>query len=314
MTRICEKLYPKGTYPNQREAGYYMDEKLKRQLDVLCKNIVHDWDFTIIISGKGRVRVGKSVLAMQIGQYLSYQMNEVYGKNTIWTLKDNFVWHGKDLIRQGHFLGKNHRYSAVIYDEAGADLVARKVMHASTQKVMDYFRECGQYNLFNILVIPDFFDLPKSIALSRSIFLIDVDYVVTSEQMFKKGYLKFYSEQRKKRMYLLGYKERNYNVVKPNFDGYYYDVYTVDKKKYQDLKKKAILSRDLDIIADKKELQRNAGWYYRNKILGETQKAIGESYKPLIGRELPDTTISDGIGAYKKWAVQNNFAEGKDFV
>ena len=69
MVRVCEKWFPKGHYKRQKQDGFYMDDLLKAQIDVLLKNIGNDWDFTIIITGGGEVRVGKSVLAMQIGSY-----------------------------------------------------------------------------------------------------------------------------------------------------------------------------------------------------------------------------------------------------
>lgn len=56
MARVCEELFPATA---KRKAGYMLDDTLKAQLDILIKNIVNDWDFTIIISGGGSVRTGK---------------------------------------------------------------------------------------------------------------------------------------------------------------------------------------------------------------------------------------------------------------
>lgn len=68
--RVCKKWFPNEKNPEK--AGFFMDERLVMQLEVLLKNITNDWDFTIIISGQGEVRVGKSMLAMQIACYWSY--------------------------------------------------------------------------------------------------------------------------------------------------------------------------------------------------------------------------------------------------
>ena len=78
MARVCIDNFPLGSFPYQKEPGFYMDNLLKSQIDVLLKNIKNDWDFTILITGSGEVRVGKSVLAMQIGAYWTYQMKELY--------------------------------------------------------------------------------------------------------------------------------------------------------------------------------------------------------------------------------------------
>jgi len=169
MARVCIDWFPKTN-------GFYMGDRLKLQIDVLLKNITKDWDFTIIITGQGEVRVGKSMLALQVGCYWTYEIWKRYKIKCPFNLKENIVFEGSKLIKAGNTLGMNHKYSCIIFDEAGADLEGRKIMSGSTQDVLDYFRECGQYNLLNILVLPEYFDLPKGIALTRSIFLLDVSY------------------------------------------------------------------------------------------------------------------------------------------
>lgn len=230
--RVCQELFPKTN-------GFLMDENLKVNLDILIKNIVKDWDFTIIISGGGEVRVGKSVLAMQIACYIYYMMWRIHKKKTLFNLENTFAFNGFDLIKKGNYLGKKYPYSPFVYDEAGADLQGRKIMHSTTQAVLDYFRECGQYNLFNILVIPEYFDLPKGIALSRSIFLIDVYY--TGE--FVRGYYHFFSRRQKKKLYLRGKKELNYFAAAHDFRGKFSNFYTIDEKQYRKLKQKALSER-----------------------------------------------------------------------
>ena len=70
MARVCIDKYPKK-FSHNIKPGFYMEENLKSQIDILLKNIKHDWDFTILITGSGEVRVGKSVLAMQIASRAS---------------------------------------------------------------------------------------------------------------------------------------------------------------------------------------------------------------------------------------------------
>ena len=125
-------------------------------------------------------------------------MKELYNIDLPFSVKENMVLDGKRLIEIGNQLGQNHNYAPLIFDEAGADLEGRKIMQTSTQNVLDFYRECGQYNLLNILVLPEFFDLPKGIALSRSICLIDVYYVANEEDIFERGFFKFFSRRNKK--------------------------------------------------------------------------------------------------------------------
>jgi len=292
--RVCIKWFPKGSYPKQKEAGFYMDDVLKEQLDILIKNIIRDWDFTLIISGGGEVRLGKSVLAMQIACYLAYQMWEVHKIKIPFGL-NNFVFDGKKLIEKGNELGTKKPYSSLLFDEAGADLTARKMMHTSTGNVLDYFRECGQYNLFNILVIPDYFDLPKSIAITRSIFLIDVYYISDKEGNFLRGFFNFYSRRQKKYLYLKGKKELNYMAAKYNFHGGFYNVYTVDEKKYRTAKQEALKKR-VTKTRSRIIVQRNAAFYLLVKQFDMPLEKLGKRIEDLTGIYTPHNTISDAIG------------------
>lgn len=294
MTRVCEKWFPKGTYKGQRQDGFYMHHTLKEQLDVLLKNIMNDWDFTIVISGGGEVRLGKSVLAMQISCYFAYEMNFKYNKKVPFSV-DNFILEGQKLIEKGNELGEKYPYSPLVYDEAGAELSGRKIMKGATGEVLDYFRECGQYNLFNILVIPEFFDLPKGIAITRSIFLIDVFYTASEDGIFQRGFFKFFSRRSKKYLYLKGKKELNYSASKPNFVGEFFDVYTIDKKKYRAIKAKTLKHRSSQ-TRSKVILQRNAAFYLLTKDLGWSQEELGKRIENLTGVYTPQRTISDAIG------------------
>lgn len=294
MTRVCKKLFPKGSYPGQKKDGFYLDDILKSQIDILLKNIKNDWDFTIIIAGSGEVRVGKSVLAMQIGAYWSYAIKEMYGKIVPFSAATNFVLDGRKLIEIGNKLGQNYSYPCLIYDEAGADLEGRKIMTAMTQEVLDYYRECGQYNMLNILVLPEFFDLPKGLALSRSICLIDVYYTTNEEGMFERGFFNFFSRRNKKYLWIKGKKELNYNAQKYNFHGRFYNMYPIDEAEYRTIKQEALTKRESK-RRNKFQMQRDACWFLLNREVGWTQQEIGKRMEQLTGIFVPHNTISDGM-------------------
>lgn len=296
MARVCEEWYPKGSYPYQKGDGFYMDNYLKEQLDVLLKNIVNDWDFTIIICGKGDVRVGKSVLAMQIAAYWSYMIEKLYGIKISFNLKDNFAFKGEELISKGNNLGLKSKYSPLIFDEAGSELEGRKTMRRTTQNVLDYFRECGQYNLLNILVLPEFFDLPRAIAITRSILLLNVTFYPDEEGIFERGFFDFLNRKSKKKLYQKGKKEYDYGVTEPDFNGRFVNFHPLDQEEYRKLKREALRSREQqDNKLHKKELQRNAAWYLLNHDLGLTHEEIGRKTEQLIGIETARTTITEAI-------------------
>ncbi len=259
MARVCEDWFPKGTYKDQKGEGFYMDDVLKANLDALLKNARRkdDWDFVGIISGGGRVRVGKSVLEFQIAVYWTYMLMKLYGVKVPFTIKDNIVFVGSRLIEQGNKLGKAFPQSALCFDEAGADLEGLKVIRSNTQAVKDFLRECGQYNLLILLVIPEFFDLPKGIATTRSDFLIDVYVIPDKNGKFQRGYFNFYSRPNKKQLYLRGKKEFNYKAYKWDFHGRFYPFYPFDEQEYRKAKQEALSSRELHRKEDRFKLHRD---------------------------------------------------------
>lgn len=297
MARVCKKLFPKGSYPGQRSDGFYMDDLIKNQIDILLKNIQNDWDFTILITGGGEVRIGKSVLAMQIGAYWTYMVKKIYGKEVPFNVENNFVLDGRKLIEMGNKLGQNYSFPCLIFDEAGADLEGRKVMTAMTQEVLDYYRECGQYNILNILVLPEFFDLPKGIAMSRSICLIDVYCTTDDEGIFHRGYFNFFSRRNKKQLWIKGKKELNYSAYKYNFHGRFYDMYPIDEKAYRMLKQDALTKRETK-RRNKFMMQRDACWFLLNREFKMTQEQIGKRMEQLTGIFVPFQTVGDGLRHY----------------
>lgn len=303
MARVCREWFPETD-------GFYMDDRLKMQLDVLLKNIKNDWDFTIIITGQGEVRVGKSMIAMQIACYWVYQLFKLYKIKVPFSLEENFVFDGKKLIEIGNKLGQRYPMSPLIFDEAGADLEGKKAMQLQTQDVVDYLRECGQYNMLNVLVLPEFFDLPKGIAVSRAIFLIDVFYMADNDAVFQRGFFNFYSRRSKKYLYLLGKRDLNYSIVKSDFGkvpGRFHRFYPIDEIAYRAAKKEALSKRESK-RRNKFMMQRDACWFmlaYEGLPCTKcghdvklSQEALGKRMEGLTGIFVPQQTISDGLRHY----------------
>ncbi len=307
--RVCLDKYPPG-FSNNKKSGFYLDPILKAQIDIMIKNIRRDWDFTIVISAGGEVRVGKSVLAMQIGAYWTYEIKRLYGIDLPFSAKDNFVFTGSNLIKTGNKLGQNHPYSCLIFDEAGSELEGRKSMRGSTQNVLDFFRECGQYNLLNILVIPEYFDLPKTIALTRSVFLIDAYYSSDAQGVFTRGYYNFYSRKNKKNLYLKGKKEYNYRAHPYNFHGRFSPFYPIDEEDYREQKRKALTSREedkkkaqapkLSLMNLRARRQRDTAWYILDQKVGMDKKEIGRLTFLISGVEVSASSLKDAINSIRK--------------
>ncbi|KKN42949.1 hypothetical protein LCGC14_0708090 [marine sediment metagenome] len=249
--KVCEEWFPfdkeKGisSYKGQRSPGFYMCDNLKNTIDLWIKNIKNDWDIVVVISGQGTVRVGKSVLAQHIAAYWTYAFWKKYGTLVPFNIEDNIVFHGSELIRKGNKLGRKHRGGVLIFDEAGADLEGVKSMKKSTQNVKDFFRECGQYNMLNILCLPEFFDLPKSIATNRSNCLIDCYVTVDKDDMWVRGQFNFFSAPAKKKLYKWGKKDGDYKAAKCDFYGDWDDTAVIDQDEYRKRKVEALKTREV---------------------------------------------------------------------
>lgn len=286
--RVCEDWFPKGCRPYQKLDGFEMDDNLARQIEIAVKNVTNDWDFTILITGGGEVRVGKSVLALQIAIYWTWLMEKIHNIKVPFNTKDNIVFEWDKLIEQGNKLGSKHHYCALQYDEAGETMEGTKSQSAELKQVRDYLRECGQYNFLTILVMPEFFDLPKGIAITRSTFLIDVSYGATDEGLFQRGYYKFYSRKNKKKLYLYGKKELNYNAAPYNFDGEFKNFYPVDEKDYRETKKKALETREYKKM-DTKQMILNSILYILNSLGYSMDRITKELIKLNRGIRMPDS-------------------------
>lgn len=295
MVMVCEDWYPIGSYEGQRKPGFYMAAELKQNLDYLIKNISRDWAFTIIISGRGEVRVGKSVLGMQIMAYWIHEVNRIYGKDYKLTVNDNFVFNGSELIAKGNKLGTDQPYSTISFDEAGADIQGIKMMHTATQDVLDYLRECGQYNMLTILVLPDFFSLPIGIAVTYCTALLDVTYYADDQGFFERGHYNFYSRTNKKKLFLYGRKERNYEAFTYDFQGEFPNLHTVDEQEYRQAKREALKKREKVKAFSKREkksiLQKAVAWKILHDKFGMTLQEIASCYQGIEGAETSITNV-----------------------
>lgn len=223
MVKVCEKDFPKGSLEGQQSDGFYMDGYIQANLDIMAKRIVDDMQFVGIISGKGTVRNGKSTFAQHQGYYFTHKVNELHKLKNTFTM-ENIVFKADDLIDKAFSLPK---YSVLILDE-GDDLTAQYYSKLAI-KLRRFFRKCGQLNLFFLLLIPDFFELPRAYAVTRSTYLVNVLFMGE----FERGFFEFYSGEKKRELYYKGRRYGDYHCVKENFKGRFPKPYLVDEKEYR---------------------------------------------------------------------------------
>lgn len=290
--------------------SFSMDGYLAKNLDILVNKISKDFDFMIIVSGSGTVRIGKSVFAMQIGSYLAKNVAENYNKKYLFDINHNFAFRGDDLIKKANWLHENYGFGGVlVYDEAGADLHTQKIYTPLMRTLMDFFRECGQMNLFLILVIPDFFDLPKGIAISRSIGVANVRF----KEDLKRGAFSFFNFKQKKDLYIKGKKFCNYRASKPSFFGEFWNKYPVDEVAYRELKANALKTNIDKILGRKRDaVSKYHIQIYKQQInallnslwdLGVTNKQINELMSNRNAPSFSFNRLSKIRKSYKPQAI-----------
>src|SRR6056297_352188 len=215
--------------------SWQMNKTLRNNLSVLKKRVRDDWNFKIIISGDGMTRTGKSTMAAQVAQFLDPTFAENFKKRMIFS--------AKDLQNRAYKIGK---YKALVYDEARNGLDSKSVMTGYTKKLIDFFAECGNLNQIIIIVLPDYFELEKSVAGTQSICLINC----YPGPGFKRGYFDFYNKRGKKNLYIFGKKKLNYREIEeyyggiPNkfgFKGKFTSFFPFNKEKYEKRKRKKLL-------------------------------------------------------------------------
>jgi hypothetical protein len=279
-----------------QEIGFSIDGGLRQVLNSIAYNIPQDWDSVILISGSGMVRVGKSVLAQQIAKYLSIKLETPFSL-------DNIVFSGSELISKAKSFPK---MSVFVYDEARGELDTKKVLEEMTKTLLDFFAECGMYNHVLILVLPEFFDLPKSIAISRSELLLNVfrerepkkDKNDEDVVKFMRGFFYGYHRPTKKKLYILGKKNFNdYDIVKSDFKGRFSNTFTVDKREYE-AKKLEYLARNR--FKEDRDFKFNATLFLLSRYLSALKM---ESELKSLGVGISNDTIMRHI---KDFAKKNN--------
>ncbi len=213
--KFAEDIFPKGTFSSQQTDGAYIDQTLSSNLDILARKIKNDMHFLILITGHDGVGNGKSTLMTQVGSYLTWKINQLHKIDNSFTSR-NMTFNGIQLEKRSFELPQ---YSVVGLDE-GDDLTTHGMKDLAI-KLKRYFRKCRQLNQILILILPSYFELPKFYALSRSVFLLDVQF----KGEFDRGFFDFYSSRKKKLLYLRGKKEWDYDCVNSDFHGKFFGSY-----------------------------------------------------------------------------------------
>jgi len=299
--------------------GYYMDGYLAQNLQPVPLFLKKDFDLVGIISGRGKVRTGKSTIAAQVGyycawliaggemdlirnpekptQFLSVKVKKFPTRPLNFSLK-NYAFAPDDLMRLGRILPKN---SVIVYDEGRTGLDAKNTMTALNKLLEDFFQECGQYNHVILIVLPDFFKLHSDYAVSRSYFLIDVFL----DENFNRGFFNFYNETQKDFLYNHGKKKlgiiAKYTAGHSTFHGRFTSWFPFEKNKYDMLKKLALKKKELTARRAKIKEQRDALVFMYKSDTDSTIMDVSERLSSVLKKNIGRETINHAIQDYKMY-------------
>jgi hypothetical protein len=159
-----------------------------------------------------------------------------------------------------------------------------------------FFRKCRQLNLFMLVIIPNFFQLPLGYAISRSIFAIDIKF----DDDLERGGYDFYGFKAKKKLFIRGRKYHDYNVQIPDFSGEFFDGYGVPEKAYRDAKRLDMLKYDEDDkVISPREIECSA----KREVLAKIYEGLKDKITQddlAAALSLNRRTINDWIHKYRK--------------
>lgn len=201
-----------------------MDDRLDRDLrkKVYPDLLKNDKDNVFLVDGAEGS--GKSKFADILAAHAAEYLKADYDINSVCLSPEEF----RDRIQTC----KNR--SIVTYDEAHRGMGSRRALSEINNILIDLMMEMRQKNLFVIIIMPTFFLLDKYAALFRTKGLFHI-----YERNRKRGFWVFFNEKNKLKLYILGKKLLNYNVMKyPSYRGRFFNQYSMDETEYRSKKLK----------------------------------------------------------------------------
>jgi len=313
VTDIIREKTP-GVYTK----GYYMDGYLKENLDPIPNFLAKEWDVVGIISGHGKVGVGKSTLAMQVGYYIAWliaggrvhsERVEVNGKQKhiireivkpdkkINFSMANIVFSAEDLVKKAEKLPKN---SVIIYDEGRSGLDSASAMTSINKGMAEFFQRCRVYHHVILIVLPNFFKLHEDYAIARSLFLIDT----FADENFNRGHFNLFGEKQKEKLYYFGKKRigvtAKYNAAYKDAYGKFTKWMPIPKEEYEEAKKKAMENQTQGSRITRMRKMRDASIYLLNSHSELGVDHIATTLMALTGEKINKHTIENILIGFNK--------------
>jgi hypothetical protein len=235
--------YKGGNVPQHDHVKFYVDGKLQRLLDAARKDIYNgDDDKLFIITGEEGS--GKSVFAMQLAFYLdpTFDLSRIcYSKMELYK---NFA--------------KGRQGNAFLHDEAFRDFGGRDSLTKEGKELLEILMEMRQFNYVIILCIPD---ARKLAGYIKDMRVNGLFYIYkTAKDTYKRRFRcwgKNLAPEIIERAYR--WKKAAYLRSKIKAKGVFLNWYTVDEKKYREMKASRSKKRLKQKIKELEEKEKKNG-------------------------------------------------------
>lgn len=280
MVRVYLEKTERG-WKEVEKSDFWIDRFLYEKLQNLKMIQEKEWDGVILIDGKERS--GKSTLGMICGWYLSH------GNIT----ERNFA---RGLSDAALKISEIPDKSVLVVDEGSTMFSSKDSSTQAQKKLIKILDVVGQKNLIIIICLPCFFDLNKTIAVRRSLFLCHV----YPDDKYDRGQYAFWGERPKSRLYRFGKKDfDSYGYPKADFIGEYFKFRPPFYDKYLKIVKTESLKEVLAAAIEKPAHEYDVV-AYRKRITGKFHEEFPQITQEKLAEilETDRTTVSRDIHLY----------------
>ncbi len=197
QTMEWERL-PKGS---REEGSIYMDGMLHNSFS-FAKGVMKKKNKDLVVCCSGYPGSGKSKIISQVASFC----DPTFTEDRMHQTTEEFI----EAVKAETGVMKSH-----VLDEAWEGLSSQQVRREIGRALLNIMNVIRQKRLFIFLVLPDFFDLSKSIAIFRSRWLIHC----YEEEFGDVGKFLAFDQDSKKKLYVYGKKFEDYNAAPADFYG-----------------------------------------------------------------------------------------------
>ncbi len=189
------------TKGSKEEGSIYIDGMLYESFSN-AKKVMRKKNLDLVIARSGYPGLGKSKIISQVAAFC----DPTFSEDRMWQTTEEFV----SAVKNETGVLKSH-----VLDEAWEGLSSGQVRRKIGRILVNIMNVIRQKRLFIFIVLPDFFDLSKSIAIFRSRWLIHC----YSEDFGDIGRFAAFDQAAKKQLYIRGKKFEDYGAWPADFYG-----------------------------------------------------------------------------------------------